>query len=223
MSFTARVTGYKINLEMRDSASLSGSYTVLSSEQMDTVSVGNAYAIPIVHVSAGNQSFLAPLAQRIQGLNSSTYLVTYTGKSLYLTVKQTPIFVTLKGSVLGSPNPDQTGNEQFAYRGLFRDAEFYYTLWHHGFNNITKICQISTTGTIDTRLEIIYASNNQTQTVRVESKITNGITTLTDDTTSITTVASFSEDLKFLLAQSRVNTSFNALEAQPNPGFSEAK
>ncbi len=222
-NFTAKISGYKISLAMMDSGSLTGSYTIVSSEQMDTVDVATAYAIPIVQILAGNQSFQAPLANRYLGLNSSNYLVKYTGKSLFVTISQIPIFVTLKYSALSPPNLDQTGNDQFAYRGFFRDAEFYYSLWRHGFSNITKICQASTTGTLDTHLEVIYASTNQTQTVRLDSKITNGITTLTDDTTSVTTVTSFSEDLKFLLAQSRVSTSFVELDQQPRFDFSETR
>jgi len=151
---------FSVEINLVTKAELSDDAMVVVSENAEFILTDKVYAIPVVSVKSSNLSFLAPLSSRFLALNSSDFMVSKADQ--YLTILLTMEFVetVVRTRVFMPTKYNQTSNENFGYRGFFREAEIFYCLAKFGFNEITTLSTTSLQGFIHVVQKSIFAKNS---------------------------------------------------------------
>ncbi len=219
VKYTAEIPAYKVSLKMLDGSSLRPDFQKISSEKMELVRPGNSFILPMVRVETTNKSFVAPLTDRYSMLNSSNYQVSYTGQYFQVSIERVYVLTNLASPLYSSHPFNQTGNSEFDYRGLFRDAEIYYTLWRHNYSNIMTLSLFIPSATILTVEKYIYALGDGGENALVQITMRSESVPEEDSTLVITRNYQITSDLMFLFDQSKVPTVLTFANAEPNTFF----
>ncbi len=198
-------SGYLIELSVTAQTQLPPNSIRIASEEVESLKPEQLYAIPIVLVEFSNGSFTGPLSRRLVSLNSTDFVVSETNNCLTIELRRISVETTVSASGLGETAYNQTGNTSFDYLGFFRDAEIYYALIKHGFNQTFTLSISSFRGETSIAQKILFASNNIGESALVIVDIHSDIFAI--DTTTLTSAnEDFLNEVTFLLQQTKLNT-----------------
>jgi hypothetical protein len=187
---------------------------IILSDQIGFGSPRN-YSVRIVKVTVGNLTFLAPLNSRYLRLNSSEFAVADTDSFLTVTVEMTAIRINVTETLISPARSDQTGNPDFTYYPLFRDAEIYFTMHTLDYLRIIVFCQHTSYGTLtkDAKQILAVTPNGERTliTIAIEGDMVplDSTSVQSSDLTAISTIQN-------LLTQAKVDTSLSSVVSQPS-------
>lgn len=180
-----------------------------------------SFSVPLVHISAGNSSFVAPLSSRYLTLNSSSFSVLTTGEYLAVSIQMVPVWAEIQVRVFPSVPLNQTQNPAFSYFGLFRDAEAYYALYLSGYRTVFSICTQTYSGTTTSASKLMFAESADGRRILIRVSV-QPESILPDETLLESVDATTSERVMRLVSSAGVSTSFKVVKADPTVPFSIA-
>jgi hypothetical protein len=180
-----------------------------------------SFSVPLVRISAGNSSYVAPLSSRYLTLNSTSFSVLATGEYFAVTIKMIPVWAEAQVRVFPPVSVNQTQNSAFFYFGLFRDAEVYYALYSSGYHTVFSICAESNSGTTTSASKLMFAESADGRRVLIRVSV-QPESILPDQTLLESLDATTSELVMRLVSSAGVATSFKVVVANPSVPFSNA-
>jgi len=178
---------------------------------------GLTYAVRLAKVVTTNSSFVAPLSSRLVSLNSSQFLVTWTGEYLVLRLHIVRVEYVVMGYRIRPLAYDQMNNSQFEYYSIYRDAEIYYALRLSGYSNITTLCMTSMNGMMTSNIKLTHAVKEDHH-VLLQTKI-EGETVKTDETIVESTDKELSNLLVLELNAAKISTHIEIKQEEPVAPF----
>jgi hypothetical protein len=207
----------EISIISRDQ--LPQSATVIMSEGVEGLDIGNLYAVPVASIRSANISFDAPLSSRYVSLNSSTFTVVETNEYLTLRLKKIYVETHISQPRITSYVYDHRNDVSFGYIGFFREAEIFYCLAKFGYNQTTTLSTSSLQGFITVAQKFIYSSNGSGGSVLVFIERRSETATLGDSTTVTSLNADLMNQMIFLISQTKSNTVTTMQIVNPSSPF----
>ncbi|MEM2175462.1 MAG: hypothetical protein QXI58_07590 [Candidatus Micrarchaeia archaeon] len=220
---TILAPAYSIFVKRIKTVDLSPNIKIINSEQVEELDEGLTYIIPIVDIRTVNYSFSAPLNKRFSILNSSDFLVTYTGEYLVLKINKYPVEINVSSNVLFPLEYNQYNASHFKYQGFFREAELFFALYNHGYKNITTVTIFIPSITIQKIYKYIYAEKKENETTLISIYFSWESIPELDEITLITKDITLVNEIDFLIKQIKVITSLKVINTIPLPPFKRVK
>jgi hypothetical protein len=211
---TALVPGWQVNVKTIP-APVGPSSIVHLSDQIESASP-RQYLIPLVQITEGNQTLVAPLDSRLLSINSTNFLVKDTGNYLSVDITEVRILGAVETTLLGYIfSPNITSSEAFSYQGLFRDAEIYYSLYSFGYRTIISLCNRVDSNTISKIFKTIFAMSAAGQYAVVNIYVEWETTTLNDTTLFRSPDSRLNRGITELISLAKINTDFHVELTEP--------